>query len=284
MKKDHVMLRLPCLFGAQWLQAYALVDLEPGIDAMDFRFELPKRLNKFHEVENYLGGAPGDLFIGFFAQGQTELFQEISKIKAMKEVRFFKDWAVANFPVGVYELKKIDWEILVHLRKGNVTEELVAWYKPDLQTMMKIMMGQMSLPAMPMELAEKLARDMGLKADLVKERMEYMQKIPKGVMLQVPDDSLWEFTEIHFNFHNTTFEKKAPELLKLGMPFFAAESQSRQGAIMVEPQSVQELTGAIKKLSMIPDVQVCDYAFCEDMLWTQPWLDEFMDEQLKNAK
>ena len=30
MKKDHVMLRLPCLFGQEWIQGYALVDLQPG--------------------------------------------------------------------------------------------------------------------------------------------------------------------------------------------------------------------------------------------------------------
>ena len=77
MKRDHVMLRLPCIYGSEWLQAYALVDLVPGIDPFEFREELPKRLNKFHEVENYLGGTPGDLFIGFFANGQTELLQEI---------------------------------------------------------------------------------------------------------------------------------------------------------------------------------------------------------------
>jgi hypothetical protein len=283
MKKDHVMLRLPCIFGPQWLQAYALIDVMPGIDPLEFRFELPGRLNKFHEVENYLGGTPGDLFIGFFANGQSELLQEIAKIKAMKEVRSFKEWAIANFPVGIHELKKEDWQILIYLRKGNVTPELVAWFKPDFETMMKIMTGKMGYPPMPMELAEQVAKGVGLPAEKVKERMEYMQKIPKGVMLQVPDPSMWDFTEIHFSFNHTTFEKKAAELMKLGMPF-AAESHSRQGAIMVEPATIADLKAAIKNVSKIPDVKVCDFAFSEDMLWTQPWLDAFMDEQLSKAK
>ncbi|MFC1670568.1 hypothetical protein ACFL20_09250 [Spirochaetota bacterium] len=283
MKRDHVMLRLPCIYGPQWLQAYALVDLAPGIDPFEFREELPKRLNKFHEVENYLGGTPGDLFIGFFANGQTELLNEISKIKAMKEVITFKEWAIANFPVGEYELTKDDWNILIYLRKGNVTEELVTWFKPEFEVMMKIMMGKESYPPMPIELAEKIGKEINLPAEKVKERMEYMQTIPKGVMLQEPDPSLWDFTEIHFSFNNCTFADKAAELMKLGMPF-AAESHSRQGAIMVEPETLDDLKESIKNVNKIKDVNVCDFAFSEDMLWTQPWLDDFMAEQLKNAK
>ncbi len=281
MKKDHVMLRLPCIFGPQWLQAYALFDLVPGIDPLEFRFELPGRMNKFHEVENYLGGTPGDLFIGFFAQGQTELLQEIAKIKAMEEVLVLKEWAIANFPVGEFELIKDDWLILKYLRGGKVTEDLAVWFKPDPAAMMRAAQGE-PLPPMPMDKVEEIAGALGLTKERVSERLKYMKTIPKGVMLQVPDDSMWDFTEIHFSFHNTTFEKKAEELMKYGMPF-SAESHSRQGAIMVEPQSIEDLKKAIKNVASIPDVKVCDFAFSEDMLWMQPWLDNYIEQKIKEA-
>jgi hypothetical protein len=279
MKNDHVMLRLPCLFGHEWIQAYALVDVKPGIDPMEFRFELPKRLPMFHEVENYLGGTPGDLFIGFFARGQMELLQNIGKIKAMEEVLELKEWAIAAFPVAKNELVKEDWQILKYLRAGHVTEELCAWFKPD---PMLVAQG-LPLPEMPMDKIEAIADGAGLPKEKVIERMEFMKAIPLGVMLQVPDPSLWDFTEIHFKFHNCTFEQKAEELLKVGRAF-PAESHSRQGAIMVEPASIEELKTYIKKINAIPDVSVCDFAFSEDMLWTQPWLDEYMDAKLKECK
>ena len=129
MKKDHVMLRPPCLFGEAWLQAYALVDLMPGIDPMEFRFELPERIRMFHEVENYLGGSPGDLFIGFFANGQMDLLAQIGQIKAMEEILELKEWAIAAFPVAKNELTKEDWQILIHLRAGQLrSDNLMDYY------------------------------------------------------------------------------------------------------------------------------------------------------------
>lgn len=279
MKKDNVMLRLPCIFGPQWLQAYALVDLVPGIDPMEFRFELPKRLDKFHEVENYLGGSPGHLFVGFFAHGQGDLLKEIAKIKAMEEVLVLKEWAIANFPVGNYELAKDDWTILRHLRGGNVTPELAFWFKPDPQTMARIAAGE-APPHIPVEQIERVAGETGLTTDRVMERLEFMKSIPLGVMLQDLDDGVWNFTEIHFSFHNCTFDQKAPELMKIGRPF-PAESHLRQGGLMIETETLDDLKQAIKQTSQIPGVRVVDFAFSEDMLWTQPWLDDFIEEMLK---
>ena len=73
------------------------------------------------------------------------------------------------------------------------------------------------------------------------------------------------------------------ELLKVGRAF-PAESHSRQGAIMVEPESIDQLKDYIKKINAIPDVSVVDFGFSEDMLWTQPWLDDYMAAKLAECK
>ncbi len=249
MKLDNVMIRLSALLGPEWLQAYALIDLQPGVDIEKFRFEIAGRLKYHHETEKYLGGVPGDLFIGFFAKGQAELFDEISAIKAMKEVQAVKEWAIANFPVATPEFKKIDWKIVKSLRGGAQKE------------------------------AATIARELGESARLVEERLAYIKSIPFAFSIEPPNKDAWTFTEIHVNFIGTTFKDTLPELQKIGKPF-GAISSNRQGALMVEPKEVNELQEMIKKISLIPGVKVTGIAFCEDMIWSQPWLDRFIDERI----
>src|SRR3990172_6575124 len=103
MRFDHLIVRLTTILGPEWLMAYTLVDLKPEVDVDKFRFEVPKRLKYHHETEKYLGGVPGDLFIGFFCKGQNELFEEIGRIRAMKEILKVKEWAIVNFPTTKLE-------------------------------------------------------------------------------------------------------------------------------------------------------------------------------------
>jgi hypothetical protein len=249
MRLDHVIIRLTAVLGAEWLQAYALLDLQPDVDIDKFRFELPKRLRYHHETEKYVGGVPGDLFVGFFCKGQGELFEQLGAIKAMKEVREVKEWAIANFPVAKPEMTQLDWRIVKSLRSGA------------------------------QKTAKVIAAELKAEPRLVEERLNYIKQIPLAFSIEPPNDRAWTFTEIQLNFRGTTFQEKLAELRAIGKPFGASGSKNH-GAIMVEPKSVAELVEMIRKTAQIPGVRVTDYAFCEDMIWTQPWLDRFIEDRI----
>ena len=175
----------------------------------------------------------------------------MAKIKAMEEVREVTEWAIGNFPVNKAELTKLDWRIIQSLRGGaEKTGEVIA-----------------------NELAEDL--------EAVEKRLEYIKAIPLGFSIAKPNNDQWTFGEIHLNFYGTTLEEKMKELATVGRPFAATTTRS-QGVLMVEPKSLEEFKEMIKKASAIPGVKVLDYAFCEDMLWTQPWLDAFIEERIAN--
>ena len=190
-----------------------------------------------------------DEFQGFFVRGQDELFQQMSQIKAMEEVRAVKEWAIANFPVAEPEMTALDWRILGALRKDAL------------------------LPAGA--IADKLNE----RTAAVEERLSYLKGLPLAFSIEPPNDKAWSFTEIHLDFHNTTFMERAAELAEIGKPF-AAASNNKSGALMVEPESIEQLVSMIRAASQIEGVRVVDYAFCEDMLWTQPWLDAFIEERI----
>ena len=252
MKLDNVMIRMTAVMGHEWLMAYALLDLEPDVDIDKLRFDMPNRLTYHHETEKYVGGVPGDLFVGFFARGQTELFNEIGKFKTMKEVRSVKDWAIANFPVAKPDLTKLDWRIIKSFRGGAEKTAAV--------------------------IADELKEDVGK----VKERIDFIKNLPLAFAIEPPNSDPWTFTEIGLNFYGTTFQEKAEELMKWGKPF-GATCARKQAAIMAQPQTVEELTEIIKNVRKIPGVAVTDISFCEDMIWSQPWLDKFIDERIEEA-
>ncbi|MCU0661168.1 MAG: hypothetical protein MUC50_02460 [Myxococcota bacterium] len=249
MRFDNLIIRLSAVLGPQWLQAYALIDLQAGVDVDEFRFELPRRLKYHHETEKYVGGVPGDLFVGFFCQGQTELFEEVGRIKAMKEVREVKDWAIANFPVSQPELTKLDWQIAKCLRGGA------------------------------QKTAQAIADELHADAGSVAQHLDSLKKLPLAFSIEPPNEKAWSFAEIHIDFQGTSFGERVEDLRKIGKPFGATGSR-RQGAIMVEPKSVEEFTQMIMATARIPGVRVADFAFCEDMIWSQPWLDAFIDERI----
>ncbi|RMF93506.1 MAG: hypothetical protein D6734_09955 [Candidatus Schekmanbacteria bacterium] len=253
MRFDHLIVRLTTITGPEWLMAYALIDLNDDVDVDEFRFKVPDLLDYHHETEKYLGGVPGDLFIGFFAHGQTHLFDEISKIKSWKEVKEVKEWAIVNFPTTKVKLSKLDWKVVKSLRSGAE------------------------------KTAEQIAEELGEKPEIIQERLDYIKNIPLTFHIEPPNNNNWTFTEIHIDFKGTTFKEKMEELSKIGKPFGATGSKS-QGALMVEPKTVDELKEMIKKVSEIPGVKVRDYAFCEDMIWKQPWLDKFIDERIAEAE
>jgi hypothetical protein len=249
MRLDHLIVRLSALLGPEWLQAYALLELEPEIDARELRFELPRRLRYHHETELYLGGVPGDLFVGFFARGQVELHEQMSAIKAMSEVRAVKDWAVAPFPVQRPELIRLDWQIMRSLRGGAEKTAAV--------------------------IADELCEEAGA----VEQRLAYLRELPMALSIAPPNDAAWSFTEIHVDVTRGTFKERLPELQRFGKPFGACTA-TNQGALMLEPASLSELQQTIAQVARIPGVRVTGFAFCEDMLWTQPWLDGFIEERL----
>lgn len=253
MRFDHLIVRLTTIAGPEWLMAYVLVDLEPEVDIEKFRFEVPSRLTYHHETEKYVGGIPGDLFIGFFCKGQTELFNEIGKVKSWKEIKHVKEWAIVNFPAMKLELSKLEWRIVKNLRSGAL------------------------------KTPEQIAGELNEDPKLVAERLDYIKKIPLSFHIEPPNNKQWTFGEIHFDLHKTTFQEKVTELSKIGKPFGASGSKS-VGALMVEPTTVEEFKAMIKNTSQIPGVKVTGYAFCEDMIWTQPWLDKFIDERIAEAK
>lgn len=252
MRLDHVIMRMTAVKGPSWLQAYALVDLEPEVDVAKFRFELPKRLTFHHETEMYLGGVPGDLFIGFFARGQKELFDEIGRIKAMPEVQEVRDFAIGNFPIGEPALSRLDWQILRCLRKDADKPAAL--------------------------IAEELTSDPAR----IHARLAHIKSIPAAFSIERPNDRKWTFTEIQFNFRGTTFEERVAALAKFGKPFGAVNGRTH-GAVMVDPATVAELRETIAGIGRIPGVEVKGVTFCEDMLWTQPWLDRFIEEQIASA-
>lgn len=249
MRLDNVVIRLTAVMGGDWLQAYALINLKEGVDIDKFRLEMPHRLTYHHETEKYLGGSPGDLFIGFFAKGQMQLFDELGSLKAMPEVREVKDWAIAYFPVKKAEMTKLDWQIVKSLRGGAEKDSKV------------------------------IADELGEDATKVEERLTYIKAIPLAFSIEPPNDKVWSFTEFHMDLNGTTYHEVAPELQKIGKPF-GATSALRQAALMVEPKSVEELQGMIKRVNDIPGVNFIACTFCEDMIWTQPWLDKFIDERI----
>ncbi|MCU0691566.1 MAG: hypothetical protein MUF54_09205 [Polyangiaceae bacterium] len=253
MRLDHLIVRLSALLGPEWLQAYALLELEPNASTDELRFALPRRLRYHHETEKYVAGVPGDLFVGFFVRGQGELFQQMSTIRAMPEVRAVQDWAIANFPVAKQELTCMDWRVMKCLR-GDATKT-----------------------------AAVIARELHDDEATVQARLARIMAMPLGISVEPPNDKAWEFAEIHVNFRGTTFYESAPALAKVGKPFGAATSRS-MGAIMVEPQTTADLTRMLKQTAQIPGVEVVGYAFCEDMLWTQPWLDDFLDERIAASR
>ncbi|MBI5375855.1 MAG: hypothetical protein HZA77_10500 [Candidatus Schekmanbacteria bacterium] len=252
MRLDNVIVRLTTIMGPEWIMAYALINLQPEIDIDKFRVEMPKRLKRHHETEKYLGRVPGDLFIGFFAKGQTELFEEISRIKSWKEVQEVKEWAIVNFPTTKLELSKLEWRIVKSLRGGAL------------------------------KTPEEIGKELNEKPELIKEKIERIKAIPLSFSIEPPNNNKWTFTEIHFEFIGTTFKERAAEISKVGKPFCATGSKS-SGAIMVEPKTVEEFQDQIRKMSLIPGVKVAGFAFCEDMIWSQPWLDEFIDERIAEA-
>ena len=249
MRFDHVMIRLSAVLGPEWQQAYALIKCHPDVDVEKFRFEVPKRLKRHHETEKFVGGTPGDLFIGFFTLGQAEMFDELSNIKAWKETLECKEFAIANFPVHKANMTKLDWQIIKSLRTG-------ADKKP-----------------------RTIAREVGARKREVEKRLTFLKEIPLGFSIALPNMDRWKFTEIHLEFHNCTFKEKMPELMKVGKPFGAAGARN-QGAVMIKPVTHDELQKAMLACDAIPGVQVTDCAFCDDMIWTQPWLDGFVDEQI----
>ena len=249
MRLDHLIVRLSALLGPEWIQAYTLLELEPEVDARALRFELATRLRYHHETELYLGGVPGDLFVGFFAQGHVELHEQMSAIGAMQEVRAIRDWAIAPFPVQRPELTRLDWQILRSLRGGAGKTAAV--------------------------IADELRQDL----DAVGQRLDYLKELPMALSIAPPNEDVWTFTEIHINVTRGTFKEHLPALQKIGKPFGACTT-SNQGALMVEPASLQELQDQIAQVASIPGIRVASYAFCEDMLWTQPWLDAFIEERL----
>jgi len=252
MRLDNVIVRLSAILGPEWLRAYALVDLNPGTDIDKFWLEIPKRLTYHYEAEKYLGGVPGDIFIGFYARGQEELYREMTAIKAMKEVREVKDWAIVSTPVNKVELTQLDWRIIQSLRGGAT------------------------------KTSEVIAGELGEASEIVAKRVEYLKAIPLGFSIEPPNNNQWTFGEILVDFHGTTLEEKREELTAVGKVYSATTVRS-QGVLMVEPKSLEEFKELIKKASLIPGVKVTDYAFCEDMLWTQPWLDAFIEERIESA-
>lgn len=249
MRLDNLIIRLTAVMGGDWLQAYALINLKDGVDIDKFRMEMPRRLTYHHETEKYLGGSPGDLFVGFFAKGQMQLFEELSSIKAMAEVREVKDWAIAYFPVKTADMTKLDWQIVKCLRSGAEKD------------------------------AKVIADELGENAEYVETHLKYIKEIPLAFSIEPPNKNVWSFTELHMDFSGTTYHEVVGDLQKIGKPF-GASSAMRQAALMVEPESVEELTESIKKLSTIPGVNFIACTFCEDMIWAQPWLDKFIDERI----
>jgi hypothetical protein len=252
MRLDNVILRPFSILGPEWWLAYALIDLHPGTDIDKFQLEIPNRLTYHHETEKYLGGVPGDIFVGFYARAQEELFQEMAKVRTMEEVREVKDWAIVNFPANNVELTRLDWRIIQSLR-GDATKT-----------------------------SEVIANELGEDRENVEKRLEHIKAIPLCFSIEPPNNNEWAFGEIHLDFFGTTLEEKREELATIGKVFSATTSRF-QGVLMVEPESLEELKEMIKKASLIPGVKVVDYAFCEDMLWTQPWLDAFIEEQIAIA-
>jgi hypothetical protein len=250
VRKDHVIVRLSALLGPEWLQAYALVDLKPSVDVDSFRFEFTTRMTYHHETEKYVGGVPGDLFVGFFAKGQVQLYEELSKIRAMPEVAQMKDWAVANFPTKKAEITALDWKIIKSLRSDSQKN------------------------------AASIAMELDISTETTEARLDYIKNIPLGLSIEPPNEKIWSFCEIGFNFIGTTLKEKISELAKIGKPFGAATSGSA-GALMVEPKSIEELQEMIKRVAAVDGVKVAGYAFCEDMIWNQPWLDRFIDDQIE---
>lgn len=252
MRLDNLIVRLSAILGPEWLRAYALLDLNPGTDIDKFWRETSNRLTYHYETEKYLGGVPGDIFIGFYARGQEELYREMSIIKSMEEVREVKDWAIVSTPVNEVELTRLDWRIIQSLRGGAT------------------------------KTSEVIASELGEDIEIVEKRLEYIKAIPLGFSIEPPNNDQWTFGEILVDFHGTTLEEKREELATVGKPYAATTVRS-QGVLMVEPKSLEEFKELIKKASSIPGVKVTDYAFCEDMLWTQPWLDAFIEERINNA-
>ncbi len=253
MRFDHLIIRLTAVLGPEWQQAYALIDLQPDVDVEKFRFEIPKRLKYHHETEKLVGGIPGDLFVGFFAKGQIDLFEQVGAIKAMKEVKDVKEWAIANFPVAEPEMTKLDWKIVKSLRTGAEKTSGI--------------------------IAEELSEE----PDLVEKRLEYIKSIPLAFSIEPPNDNAWEFAEIQVNFHGTTYQETVAELSKVGKPFGATNSRI-QAAVMVEPETISEFREMVNKVACIPGVTIAGFAFCEDMIWTQPWLDKFLDDLIEKAQ
>jgi hypothetical protein len=249
MRFDNVMIRLSAVMGAEWIQAYALIKCHPDVDVEKFRFEVPQKLKRHHETEKYVGGTPGDLFIGFFARGQAELFDELSVIKAWKETLRVTEFAIGNFPVHKANMTKLDWQIVKSLRSD-------ANKKP-----------------------RTIAKEVGAKKRDVEQRLTFIKEIPLGFSIAPANDRLWKFTEIHIELVNCTFKEKMAELMKIGKPFGAAGARN-QGAVMIKPTSHDELQNAILAVNAIPGVEVTACAFSEDMIWTQPWLDKFIEEQI----
>lgn len=252
MRFDNLIIRLTAVLGPEWQQAYALIDLQPNVDIDIFRFKVPSLLKYHHETEKLIGGIPGDLFIGFFVKGQQELFEQIGAIKAMKEVREVKEWAIANFPVGKPEMTTLDWKIVKSLRGGAEKTSST--------------------------IAKEIAED----ATVVEKRLQYIKSIPLAFSIEPPNEKQWSFAEIQMNFYQTTFAEVLPELLQVGKPFGATNSRI-QATVMVEPKTVEEFKEQIKKVASIKGVKIAGYAFCEDMIWSQPWLDKFIDEQIAKS-
>ncbi len=249
MRFDHVIIRLSAVLGAEWLQAYALVNLKPSVDVDKFRFRVPKYLTYHHENEKYLGGVPGDLFIGFFAKGQAQLFDEMSKIKALKEVQEVSKWAIGNFPINKLDMTKLDWQIVKRLRRDAEKT--------------------------PNTIAKELNEDPGT----IKERLDFIKTAPFAFSIERPNKKAWTFGEIHVNFQGTTFKKRLKELSKIGKPFGAISTEN-MGAIMIKPDTLDDFLNAVRRVQKISGVNISQYAFCEDMIWSQPWLDDFIDEQI----
>ena len=250
MRLDNLIVRLSALLGPEWLQAYALVDLQPGVDIDKLRLQIPSRLKFHHETEKYLGGVPGDLFIGFFAQGHEALFQETSRIKAMTEIRGITRWGIANFPVNKPELRRLDWQIMKCLRA-------------DANKSIGIM-----------------AEEIGVPPPEVEARLHFLKELPAALSIEPPNQDAWEFVEIHYDFEGTTFSERLADLAQIGKPF-GVTSDRLQGAIMVEPTDIDQLKQQIKAVNDLAGVTVTGYAFCEDMIWSQPWLDDFIDERIQ---
>jgi hypothetical protein len=252
MRFDEVMIRLSAVLGPEWLQAYTLIKCHPDVDVEKFRFEVPNRLKRHHETEKFVGGTPADLFIGFFTRGQAELFDEVSNIKAWKETLKVEEFAIANFPVNTVNMTKLDWQIVKSLRGGAT------------------------------KTPRAIAKEIKAKKRDVEKRMTFIKEIPLGFSIAPANMDRWKFTEIQVDFVNCTFKEKMPELMKVGKPFGAACARN-QGAVMIKPTTHDELQKAIMAVDAIPGVQVTGVAFCDDMIWTQPWLDKFIEEQIAKA-